>query len=226
MSKDSLLDTLSVLDKAERIYEGALTQKQAISDNWQQKLYDVADNQYRKRVWQVTGVLTLPFAYLYLTSDGGQGLSSKIGSILLFWGILWLVYKPLDKLFNIKPEYLKNYSKKHMSSNQDILIQKNKASDKVQYNLKGLKKLADAVNYPERYLYNYDPARIYDIISVGRADTFKESLNVLETDKYHAKMQQTSELTYQSARQAEMEARAAKEWAATAAFYAATNNRK
>lgn len=43
MSKDSLLDTLSVLDKAERIYEGALEKKRAISDNWQQHLYDAAD---------------------------------------------------------------------------------------------------------------------------------------------------------------------------------------
>ncbi|MCT4488345.1 hypothetical protein [Levilactobacillus parabrevis] len=174
----------------------------------------------------MTAVLTLPFAYVDLTSDGGDGLSTKIGSLLLVWGFLWLVYKPLDKLCNVKPEYLKNYSKKHMSSNQDILNQKHQANDNVQYNLKGLKKLAEAANYPERYLYNYDPARIYDIVSVGRADTFKEALNVLETDKYHAKMQQTSEQTYQSARQAEIEARAAKGWAAAAAFYAATNNRK
>ncbi|HJE87375.1 hypothetical protein KB236_06490 [Levilactobacillus brevis] len=223
MSKESLLDTLSVLDKAERIYETALAKKNAINRQWQQQTNDAADSQYRKRVLEITGIFTLPSIGSLL---GAENLFVLLVGFIFVWWINWLVYKLIDRIFKIKPWYHNRYLQKHNTASPSVINQLRTLQGDIAYNQNGLQKLAATVNYPDRYLYNYDPARLFDIVSVGRADSFKEALNVLETDKYHDQMKKTSDLTYQSARQAEMEARAAKGWAMAATFYAANANRR
>ncbi|KRL94104.1 hypothetical protein ACUIJQ_03470 [Levilactobacillus hammesii] len=226
MSKESLLDTLSVLDKAERIYEEALKKKNTINSNWQRQTNETADKQYKKRVWEITGIISLPIVLPVLMDDINSGGLNTVVSFFIMWGINWLFYKLIDKIFNIQSRYHNHYLRKHTTASPNVMNQLHTVQSDITYNQSGLQKLAASINYPDRYLYNYDPARLFDIVSVGRADTFKEALNVLETDKYHDQMKQTSNLTYQSAQQAEMEARAAKGWAVAAAFFAANSNRR
>ncbi|NLR08869.1 MULTISPECIES: hypothetical protein [Lactobacillaceae] len=223
MSKESLLDTLSVLDKAERIYEGALAKKAAVNQRWQQQTNDAADKQYKRRVLEITGIFTLPSIGGLLAAENYFML---LVGFLIVWGVNWLVYKLIDKIFSIEAWYHNRYLRKHNTASPNVMNQLQTIQSDITYNQNGLQKLAATVNYPDRYLYNYDPARLFDIVSVGRADTFKEALNVLETDKYHDQMKKNSDLTYQSARQAEMEARAAKGWAMAASFFAANANRR
>lgn len=216
LSKQELLDALAILSRGFNMYAQTLQKRNQDRSSWQARLGQQAHEKYQRGFWTVFGVLMVLFYMMVFREDGFfTGIFQSFIVCLVIVGLPALC-------FRIKTKYVADEVNRLLPKSQGwqrVLAVDNQKINQANTNLK---RLGTAFNYPAKYLYYGYPSRLYDIVSVGRADDLKEALNALEDDLYHDKMISKADSIYESSHQAEINARAAKNWAIASTIFAAS----
>lgn len=224
MTQQELLNVLAVLSRANAIYTQAVVAKQRTQQAWQQRMIGRANARYN---WRLPVVSLLPAVGLLMVNLGTLGDQYSLLALALQSYVVAVVLVGIVAYWtHTRRWYQKAYLQRRASLDTVFQAQLDRQDQAIYQDNYGLVELAQTVNYPRHYLYNGYPTRIYDIVAVGRATNFQEALNILENDLYHERVERQNQAIYRSTHQAEINARAARNWAMAATFFAEQANYK